>query len=102
MKDRGTGTSSEYYNRFRSAISPIPGPMDWSTSLEPISSGNHVQKWKANAMGEPRLISITKTPKLDEWGNVEYVVCAGTDITELLLKPGIHETIRSGILYFVK
>ncbi len=35
-----------------------------------------------NAAGEPRLISITKIPKLDEHGNVEYVVCAGTDITE--------------------
>ena len=35
-----------------------------------------------NAAGEPRWISITKTPKLDEHGDLEYVVCAGTDITE--------------------
>ncbi len=35
-----------------------------------------------NAVGEPRWISIIKTPRLDQNGNVEYVVCAGTDITE--------------------
>ncbi|MGC8605685.1 MAG: PAS domain-containing protein, partial [Desulfomonilaceae bacterium] len=42
----------------------------------------HTEEWIPNAAGEPRLISITKTPKLDEYGNVEYVVCAGSDITE--------------------
>ncbi len=40
------------------------------------------EEWIPNASGEPRLISITKTPKLDEHGAVEYVVCSGTDITE--------------------
>ncbi|MHB8202941.1 MAG: PAS domain-containing protein, partial [Desulfomonilaceae bacterium] len=42
----------------------------------------YTEEWIPNAAGEPRLISITKTPKLDEHGAVEYVVCAGTDITE--------------------
>jgi PAS domain S-box-containing protein len=42
----------------------------------------YTEEWIPNAAGEPRLISITKAPKLDEHGNVEYVVCAGTDITE--------------------
>ncbi len=42
----------------------------------------HTEEWIPNAAGEPRLISITKTPKLDEHGKVEYVVCSGTDITE--------------------
>ena len=42
----------------------------------------YTEEWIPNAAGEVRLISITKTPKLDEHGNVEYVVCAGTDITE--------------------
>ena len=42
----------------------------------------HTEEWIPNASGEPRLISITKTPKLDEHGAVEYVVCSGTDITE--------------------
>ena len=40
------------------------------------------EEWLKNAQGERRLISITKTPKLDEAGNVEYVVCSGSDITE--------------------
>jgi len=42
----------------------------------------HTEEWIPNAAGEPRLTSITKTPKLDEHGAVEYVVCSGTDITE--------------------
>ncbi|MGO8881149.1 MAG: PAS domain S-box protein [Desulfomonilaceae bacterium] len=42
----------------------------------------HTEEWIPNAAGEPRLISITKTPKLDERGEVEYVVCTGTDITQ--------------------
>ncbi len=42
----------------------------------------NTEEWIPNASGEPRLISITKTPKLDEHGAVEYVVCSGTDITE--------------------
>ena len=42
----------------------------------------HTEEWIPNADGEERLIAITKTPKLDTNGNVEYVVCAGTDITE--------------------
>jgi len=42
----------------------------------------HTEEWIPDADGEERLIAITKTPKLDADGNVEYVVCAGTDITE--------------------
>ncbi|MHB8204258.1 MAG: PAS domain-containing protein, partial [Desulfomonilaceae bacterium] len=42
----------------------------------------NTEEWIPNAAGEPRLISITKTPKLDEHGKVVYVVCSGTDITE--------------------
>lgn len=42
----------------------------------------HTEEWIPNAAGEDRLIAITKNPKLDADGNVEYVVCAGMDITE--------------------
>lgn len=35
-----------------------------------------------NGNGEKRLLSIVKTPKLDEKGNVEYIVCSGEDITD--------------------
>ncbi|MBD3308146.1 PAS domain S-box protein, partial [candidate division KSB3 bacterium] len=42
----------------------------------------HTEEWVPNAQGEQRLVAITKTPRLDHAGNVEYVVCVGTDITE--------------------
>jgi PAS domain S-box-containing protein len=42
----------------------------------------HTEEWVPNAAGEKRLIAVTKTPRLDDRGNVEYVVCAGVDITE--------------------
>jgi PAS domain S-box-containing protein len=35
-----------------------------------------------NGKGEKRLLSMVFTPKLDDVGNVEYVVCSGEDITE--------------------
>jgi diguanylate cyclase (GGDEF)-like protein/PAS domain S-box-containing protein len=42
----------------------------------------HSEEWLYNALGEQRLLAITKTPKLDDDGNVEYLVCSGMDITE--------------------
>lgn len=41
----------------------------------------HTEEWLVNEEGDKRLIAITKTPNLDEEGNVEFVVCAGHDIT---------------------
>lgn len=35
-----------------------------------------------NGKGEKRLLSMVFTPKLDNKGNVEYVVCSGEDITD--------------------
>lgn len=40
------------------------------------------QEWRKNFKGEKRLLSITKTPKLDEEGRVEHLVCSAIDITE--------------------
>ena len=40
------------------------------------------EEWVINGRGEKRLLSIVKTPKLDDKGNVEYVVCSGEDITD--------------------
>jgi len=40
------------------------------------------EEWVINGKGEKRLLSTTKTPKLDENRNVEYVVCSGVDITD--------------------
>jgi len=41
-----------------------------------------IEEWIKNGRGEPRLLSVTKTPKLNDDGNVEYVICAAEDITE--------------------
>ncbi len=35
-----------------------------------------------NERGETRIISVTKTPKLNSEGKVDYVVCSGIDITQ--------------------
>ena len=42
----------------------------------------YAEKWVINGKGEKRKLSINKTPKLDDNGNVEYVVCSGEDVTE--------------------
>ncbi|MCK4732754.1 MAG: PAS domain-containing protein, partial [Methanophagales archaeon] len=42
----------------------------------------HTEEWVKNGRGETRLLAITKTPKLDDKGDVEYVICAAEDITE--------------------
>jgi PAS domain S-box-containing protein len=41
------------------------------------------EEWAYDATGQKRLLSITKTPKLDVRGNVEFVVCSAEDITDL-------------------
>lgn len=40
------------------------------------------QQWVSNTKGEQRLLNITKTPKLGDDDQVEYVVCSAEDITE--------------------
>ncbi|MBK5963901.1 hypothetical protein CCR95_07315 [Thiocystis minor] len=40
------------------------------------------EEWLPHALGEPRLISILKSPKRRAEGTVEYIVCSGEDITE--------------------
>ena len=42
----------------------------------------HSQEWVTNRQGERRRLAITKTPKIDETGRVEYVVCSAEDVTE--------------------
>lgn len=43
------------------------------------------EEWVKNGMGELRLLSITKTPKLDGCGDVEYVVCSAEDVTDRMM-----------------
>jgi len=43
---------------------------------------SHTEEWVKNGRGETRLLSITRTPKSDDKGDVEYLICAAEDITE--------------------
>ncbi|MCK4420698.1 PAS domain S-box protein [candidate division WOR-3 bacterium] len=51
----------------------------------------HTEEWVTNSKGEKCLLSVTKTPKLDANGNVEYAVCAAEDITE---RRQVEEALR--------
>ena len=42
----------------------------------------HSEEWITNSCGDSRLIAITRSPQLDQNGNVEYIVCFGFDITD--------------------
>jgi PAS domain S-box-containing protein len=43
----------------------------------------HGLEWYTNWKGEKHLFSVTKVPKLDEKGNVEFVICSAHDVTDL-------------------
>jgi PAS domain S-box-containing protein len=43
----------------------------------------HGLEWHTNWKGEKHLFSVTKVPKLDEKGNVEFVICSAHDVTDL-------------------
>jgi PAS domain S-box-containing protein len=40
------------------------------------------EEWIPNFKGDARLIAVTKTPKIGDDGNVEYIICLGIDITD--------------------
>lgn len=40
------------------------------------------EEWRTNALGEKRLLVITRTPSLDDRGNVGFLICVAEDITE--------------------
>jgi PAS domain S-box-containing protein len=49
--------------------------------------------WRTDASGARRLLHIVKTPKLNDSGKVEYVVCSAEDITERKLnEEALHES----------
>jgi len=56
----------------------IAGNQEVFTNKQKVCS----EEWVLNGKGELRLLSISKMPKLDHNGNVEYVVCSAEDITE--------------------
>jgi len=42
----------------------------------------HTEKWIPNSKGENRLLDIAKTPLIDLIGNVKYVICIASDVTD--------------------
>jgi diguanylate cyclase (GGDEF)-like protein/PAS domain S-box-containing protein len=60
------------------------------------------EEWIKNHKGESRFLSITKTPKLDENGDIDFVVCSAEDITEIKEKSKILNNIFNnvGIAYW--
>ncbi|WP_295400949.1 EAL domain-containing protein [uncultured Thiocystis sp.] len=55
-----------------------------AVNREVFATGQTVrtEEWLPQTSGEPRLISILKSPKRRADGSVEYIVCSGEDITE--------------------
>jgi len=71
---------SDLYDIYPEAVSEvcIQGNRQVFSTGKPLQS----EEWVPNGDNEQRLLSITKNPKLDEHGKVEYVVCSAEDITE--------------------
>ena len=40
------------------------------------------EQWLKNGKGEPRALAVVRTPKLDDNGNIEYLMCTARDVTE--------------------
>ncbi len=58
------------------------------------------EEWVQNYNGDKRLLSITKNPKLDNQGEVEYVVCSAEDITEKRKKEKVIKELHKIALDF--
>ncbi|MFH1139884.1 MAG: response regulator [Pseudomonadota bacterium] len=73
------------YKKLDEFLTPEAAACCKAGNKEAFETGQPVftEEWLNNAQGRPRLIKIKKTPKLDEHGQVEFVVCSGTDITEI-------------------
>jgi len=73
------------YKKLQDVLSPETAGKCRESSLRVFNTGRPIrtEEWLSDASGERRLIHITKTPKLDEQGRIEFVVCAGNDMTEV-------------------
>ncbi len=65
-------------------FSPTESEICRQGNLQVFRTGStfHNEEWVADSTGEPHLLTITKTPHLDEAGAVAGVVCTAEDITE--------------------
>lgn len=66
----------------------IEGNKEVFEKMEPIKT----EEWVKNGEGEARLLSINKSPKLED-GEVQYVVCTAHDITERRFQSNLHHLI---------
>ncbi len=53
----------------------------------------HTEEWAPNSKGENRLLDITKTPLIDSIGNVKYVICIASDVTD---KRAVEDKLKEG------
>lgn len=51
----------------------------------------HTEERAPNSKGENRLLDITKTPLIDSIGNVKYVICIASDVTD---KKAVEDKLR--------
>ena len=72
------------YKRLDEFVSPDESQVCREGNIRVFESRREIytEEWLTNAHGENRLIGITKTPLLDDEGNVMWVVCTGVDITQ--------------------
>ncbi len=62
-----------------------------------------LKRWLTNAAGEKRLLLITKFPKINAQGSVEYMICSAQDITKQqrdkeILKKMLHKLESRALL----
>ena len=60
------------------------------------------EEWLRNSDGEKRLLKITRNPKLDKKGEVEYIVCFAEDITKVKNTENIVKALHQIALDFKK
>lgn len=80
----GVQKSDVAYKNLRDILSKEEAEICIASNREVFESKRPIrtEEWVKNGRGEPRLLFISKAPKLDKDGNVEYVVCAAEDITD--------------------
>jgi PAS domain S-box-containing protein len=53
----------------------------WNRNIFENKESSHQDQWCLDVFGQWRLLSITKIPKLDANGHVEYIICTAEDLT---------------------
>ena len=81
------------HKRIKDIVSPEEAEICLSGNLEVFKTKKQIktEEWLKDSQGRMRLLSITKTPKLDKNGNIQYIICEGHDITD---KNQMEEALR--------